>query len=57
MVIQEKYCDYISVYTNYSGDGNYVAYATIFPMSLPYSASIFTASFCQASPGRLAVLL
>ena len=47
--IQDKYRDYIPVYTDGSRDGNSVACATVFPsdtelsMRLPDSASIFTA--------------
>ena len=47
--IRDKYRDYITVYTDGSRDGNYVACATVFPSDtelskrLPDSASIFTA--------------
>ena len=49
MEIRDRYRDYISVYTDGSRDGNYVACAAIFPsntvisMRLPDSASVFTA--------------
>ena len=49
MEIRDKYRDYISIYTDGSWDGNYVACATVVPsdtiiyIRLPDSASIFTA--------------
>jgi len=49
MEIQEKYRDFIPIYTDGSRDGNSVASATVFPsdsivsMRLPDSASVFTA--------------
>ena len=48
MEMQDRYRDYIPVYTDGSRDGNYVACATVFPsdtvisMRLPDSASMFT---------------
>ena len=48
MELQDRYHDYIPVYTDSSRDGNSVACATVFPsntiisMRLPDSVSIFT---------------